>query len=49
MPVRSGNSSGVGRGDVGVVRIIGGDLDEGILDLRDRAPDGCLMHYKALS
>ena len=35
--------------DIGVIQIVGEDYDKNILDLLDRAPDGCHMHYKATS
>ena len=47
MPVYSGSSSRVGRRDVGVVQILGGDHYKNILSLQDRAPDVYHMHYKA--
>ena len=43
MPMHLGSSSGVGRGDVGVVQIIGGDHDEDILGLQDRATKAIII------
>ena len=50
MPVYLGSAVAESEGkDIGIIQIVGGDRDKDILDLQDRAPDGCHMHHKATS